>query len=239
MYNKNMKKLLKIPFTDKAIFLKRLNKYVGLVKLNNETTTIHIHDPGRLTELIFPGNEVLINRVNNPKRKTHFDLIAAKNDNEWILVNSMYHSKIAEKIIKYNLLFSDKIELIKSEVKFKNSRFDFLVKTCKTTTLIEVKGCTLRKENIALFPDAPTKRGNKHLLELIEAQKLGFKGILVILVFPQSKCFAPNFDTDKTFSQNFIKSLNHYINIFPIQLKYSPQFSNNNFQRNSSTMSKY
>ncbi|MBO8138943.1 MAG: DNA/RNA nuclease SfsA [Thermosipho sp. (in: Bacteria)] len=214
--------IFKIPFTHKGKFLERINKYVGLVELSNkELALVHIHDPGRLIELIFPGNEVLLKYISNPNRKTSYDLIAAKKQNEWVLVNSIYHRKIAEKLLNSGMIINDKILSIKPEIIFKNSRLDFYVKTKNFSFLIEVKGCTLSKNKIALFPDAPTKRGLKHLNELIEAQKLGFKTTLLILVFARSKCFSPNFEIDPKFSKTLLDAIQHKIEMIPVQLFYS------------------
>jgi sugar fermentation stimulation protein A len=224
--------LLKIPFTHNGIFLERINKYVGLVELSNKKQVLaHIHDPGRLKELIFPGNEVLLNFVSNLNRKTTFDLIAAKKQSEWVLINSMYHRNIAENLLKSKIIINDEVLLIRPEVKFKSSRLDFFVKTKGYSILIEVKGCTLSKNQTALFPDAPTKRGLKHLNELIDAQKMGFKTILLILVFSESKCFKPNFETDPDFSSTFLKLFKHQTSVIPVQLSYSYLDQNIKFEK--------
>ncbi|MBO8160086.1 MAG: DNA/RNA nuclease SfsA [Thermosipho sp. (in: Bacteria)] len=216
-------KLLKIPFSKKGIFLERTNKYLGKIKVNKEIIETHIHDPGRLNKLLYSGNEVLINYVESKTRKTSYDLIAAKKDSEWIIVNSMYHRKISEAILKSKIIFTNREDIIfiKPEVKFDQSRLDYLIKTKEFTALLEVKGCTLSTDGIALFPDAPTKRGTKHLNELIKAQKLGFKAILLILVFPNSHCFSPNNFIDKNFSKIFYEALDKFVEVIPVQLFYS------------------
>lgn len=86
---------------------------------------------------------------------------------------------------------------------------------------MEVKGCTLAEEKIALFPDAPTMRGNRHLNELIKAKRSGDEAVLLILVLvPKVKCFAPNKKIDPLFTDSFNKSLHIGVNIFPLLFSF-------------------
>ena len=66
-----------------------------------------------------------------------------------------------------------KFNQVKREVKFNdNTRFDFLVSNKNEQAFVEVKNVTLKREiDCAEFPDAPTTRGQKHLLELINAKE--------------------------------------------------------------------
>ena len=185
-----MKKILRIPYDKEAKFKKRLNKFLGITE---DGELIHIHDPGRI-EFLRPGSKVLLKREFNEGRKTKYDLIAVKS-NELIFTNSKYHSQIAETILK------EKFERIEKEVKVGESRIDFLVDGVP----LEVKGCTLVKNKIALFPDAPTKRGVKHLREIIK-----HNGYLMFLIFRRSKCFAPN-ELDKEFYNTFKTTLENFI----------------------------
>ncbi len=216
-----MKKLIKISPLHKAIFLKRLNKFLGIAKINGVEEKIHIHDPGRLSELLFPGNQILIKEENKPHRKTKYDLIAAFKNNNFVLIHSGYHRKIAEEIFRKKLIpeLSEYTQL-QAEVKYKNSRIDFKLSNSKKELWIEVKGCTLTKNGKALFPDAPTKRGTRHLKELIELKN----SAIIILIFRQdSKCFMPNIETDKEFAKTFIELYKSRIKIFPILLSFKEE----------------
>ncbi len=210
--------LLKISSLKEGIFLKRINKFLGIVKLNGYEKEIHIHDPGRLSELLFPTNKILIKEEDKPHRKTKFDLIAAFKNNHWVLVHSGYHRKIAEKIIQKGIIKEfKKYNKIHGEVKYNNSRIDFKLTNKQNELWLEVKGCTLTKNGIALFPDAPTKRGTRHLKELIE---LGNSAILILIFRKDSKCFMPNFDTDPEFAKNFKKLLEKKVKIYPVLLSF-------------------
>jgi sugar fermentation stimulation protein A len=142
----------------------------------------------------------------NPGRKTKYDLIAVK-ANEFIFTNSKYHSQIMENLLRKGIPFKPKE--IKKEVKVGESRIDFLVDGVP----LEVKGCTLVRNFIALFPDAPTVKGLRHLKEIIF-----HRGILVFLIFRKAKCFAPN-KLDGKFYETFIANYRK-IKIYPLQLSY-------------------
>lgn len=204
-------KIYNIGKTIKGIFIERPNRYLAKIKVNNEIENVHVHDPGRLHELLYTNNEVLIKKANNPKRKTKYDLIAAKKENEYVLVNSMYHRYIAEKILK------EKYKDLKAEVKYNNSRIDFLA---DNKIWIEIKGCTLSKNDVALFPDAPTNRGLKHLSELIELKNMGYETHVYFLIFSNAKFFSPNWETDPEFSKKLIEAKNTGVKIHPLLFSY-------------------
>lgn len=213
----------------KAIFKSRPNRFLSVVDITSpkkERVTneeVHVHDPGRLKELLYPGNQVLIRKATNPNRKTKWDTIAASYEKEWILVNSMYHSAIAEWIIKNpKVSHFGKLKSITPEPRIGKSRLDFLLENCEGKDIwVEVKGCTLAIDGIALFPDAPTERGRRHLETLISLKKKGLKAAVLILIFrPDAKCFAPNEETDYEFSKAFHSALKVGVKIYPLKFSY-------------------
>ncbi len=199
-----------------AVFISRENRFLGKVKIGDEEVRVHIHDPGRLQELLYEGNKVLLKKAHGKNRKTSWDLIAAKYENMWVFVNSSYHRKIAEIILKNSL----REYSLRAEVKIGRSRIDFIAEG-KEKIAIEVKGCTLARDSIALFPDAPTERGARHLQELMEFIEQGNHAMLLILVFREdSRCFLPNTQTDEKFSSLFWKAVKMGVKVRPMLLKY-------------------
>ncbi len=193
-----------------------MNKFLGEVIIRGRKELVHIHDPGRLKGILSKGNKVLLERVENEKRKTKWDLIAGFVGKEIVFLNSRYHEEIAERIIRdQEISLLGKVNVLRREVKRGNSRFDFLL---NDNFWIEVKGCTLVKRGIALFPDAPTKRGSKHIRELIEIGKRG-NAAIIFLIFRKAKCFSPNYEIDPTFSKLF-EIAKRYVKVFPLLLKY-------------------
>ena len=220
------KQIYRLDTEAKAIFLKRPNKYIAVVNIvepfKEKNVLVHVHDPGRLKEILFEGNELLLKYEKKPHRKTEWDVIAGKVDNNWVLIHSGYHRKIAENIFKNKILdFSKNFTQIKAEVKYKNHRIDFLGIKGTAKTWIEVKGCTLEKNNIALFPDAPTIRGVNHLKTLLELKNIGDNAVLLILIFAQNvKCFMPNNSTDKEFAKYFNLIIEQGVEVYPISLSF-------------------
>ena len=216
-----MIEILSLPKDEEGIFLERINRFVGLVKVKNDIVKAHVHDTGRLGELLYQGNRVLLKKAYGKERKTQWDVIASMYDGEWILTNSSYHSKIFYETLLKVEDFKEKKFKIRKEVKFGSSRLDFLLLTEGKEILVEVKGCTLRKGDMALFPDAPTERGRKHVYELIERVKAGYEAWLVFLVMhSKAKCFSPNKEQDRAFAEMFYKALESGIKVFPLKYMY-------------------
>ncbi len=209
----------KIQHDTQGVLLERKNRFLGLVDIGTEKVYAHIHDSGRLSDLLYPGNEVLLKKISKKERKTNWDIIFAKDRSFWILVNSGYHNKIAKTVIEKGLIPGiQDIEEIRKEPKIENGRLDFLIKDEKGNIWVEIKGCTLKKGNVALFPDAPTKRGQKHLKTLISLNERGEKVVLIFLVFrPDTKCFSINKDIDPLFANIFLSSIFKKIKIYPLQ----------------------
>ena len=213
--------LMEINHDKKGIFLNRPNRYLAEVEIDGLNELVHVHDPGRLKELLIPGTTAYLKRAANPLRKTKWDLIAVDNNNEKVLLNSAYHRYIAEAYLKnFKISKFGIYQTIKPEKKYKDSRIDFFLEKEDESIWIEVKGCTLTYEGTALFPDAPTKRGLKHLTELEELSE-NERAAVLILVFRKSKIFSPNFSTDPEFSSKLMEISKGKVEIYPIQLEFT------------------
>lgn len=221
--------VLDLKWDVEGTFKSRLNRFLGIVDIVNSrgkglrTERVHIHDPGRLKEILYQGNRVLLKRVEGNQRSTKYDIIAGFCDDEWVLVHSGYHRRIAEWVIKNEEIgLFGKIRGIKAETKLGHSRIDFLlIKDDGREIWVEVKGCTLARGGIALFPDAPTKRGRKHIQALISAKERGADSAILILVFrPDAICFAPNSEADPEFSSVFRSAVDVGVEVHPTVFRY-------------------
>ncbi len=191
----------------KGIFLSRPNRFIAEIKYEGRVESAHVHDPGRLKELLIKGAEVLFT---NSSGKLKYYIKAVKHNNEWVLIDSAQHSKIAMKIFSYLPEFS-KIREINKEITIGKSRIDFVL----DGTPLEVKGCTLVRNGLALFPDAPTERGTRHVEEIIK-----HKGIILFLIFRKADSFAPNWETDPKFSKKLSEARKKKINIICVQVSF-------------------
>lgn len=183
-------------------FEKRVNRFIAEVFLNGEKEQVHIKNTGRLKELLVPGAEVLLELSNNPNRKTKFSLIAAAKNGSWVNIDSQAPNQVVLEALKEgNIQAFRSLKLVKREVTYKHSRFDFYVEQDEKKGFIEVKGVTLEEGGIALFPDAPTARGTKHVMELIQAAKEGYTGtVLFVVQMKGCHAFTPHRDMDLAFA---------------------------------------
>ncbi len=220
--------IIKIPHDAEAIFKMRPNRYLGIVDIISpefqRNVPVHIHDPGRLEELLYPENRILLRSASGSHRKTQWDVLAARYDTQWVLIHSGYHRQIAEKILTNPELGPfPELKRIEAEIRLGHSRMDFRLELQNGKQIwVEVKGCTLAQNNIALFPDAPTKRGARHLRELMECKARGFEATILILIFrTDANCFAPNYVTDPEFSGLFYQAIEKGVLAYPCVLTYS------------------
>jgi sugar fermentation stimulation protein A len=158
--------------------------------------------------LLDEGNEVLISKNNDPKRKLKYTLEIIKINKRLVGVNTHFANKIAYHGLSNNLIKElSNNDNIKPEVFFnKETRFDFLIKKNKQKIFVEVKNVTLfRNKETAEFPDAVTTRGSKHLKTLIEATKKGYKSYLLFLIQIQGvEHFKIAKDIDKEYYENYL-----------------------------------
>ncbi|NEZ47986.1 DNA/RNA nuclease SfsA [Clostridium niameyense] len=185
-----------------AKFLKRPNRFQAYVDINGKIEMIHVPNTGRCKEILIPGCTVILRKEDNPSRKTKYDLIAAYKGNMLINIDSQIPNKVVKEALNNGKIQSLKMfNNIKTEKTFGNSRFDFKLEDMQSNEYyLEVKGVTFEKDKIAKFPDAPTERGTKHLLELIEAKKQNKgAGVLFLIQFDGAKVFSPYDDMDKNF----------------------------------------
>lgn len=177
------------------------NRFVIQVALD-EPQKVYLPNPGRLRELLLPGTTILLRRAQLPTRKTGYDAIAVRHKGLWVCIDS----RIPNQVILQELLrgripkFKNYTE-IRPEYQFGDSRFDFLLEDGHNC-MLEVKGCTLVRKKLALFPDAPTERGTRHLNNLVRAVQEGYRACILFLVQrPDAESFSPNDKTDPDFAE--------------------------------------
>ena len=202
----------------KGKFIERPNRFVAVVEVDCEIHRVHVKNTGRCKELLVPGCKVYLSVSDNPERKTKFDLIGVRrNDGEIINIDSIAPNKVAGEYIK--TLFPE-AKLIKPETFFEKSRFDFYIEDNSDKIFLEVKGVTLNIDGQACFPDAPTERGAKHLHELIEAKKAGFRAcVLFVIAMKGCSSFAPNSATDPKFAKALFEAKENGVEIFAVDCK--------------------
>lgn len=186
----------------KGYFVKRLNRFSALVSILGAQELVHVKNTGRLGELLLPGAAVYLQHsLDNPKRKTQWDLIAVESNGQIVNIDSQAPNRVFREFLESGA-FRDDIQKIQAESVYEDSRFDFRLELQSSVQFIEVKGVTLLKDNIAYFPDAPTLRGVKHIRGLMRAVEMGYKAAIVFIVqMKEVNAVRPNDKTQAVFGQ--------------------------------------
>ena len=164
--------------TKTAPFGSRPNRFTAIVELDGQKETVHVKNTGRCRELLLPGAEVVLEKSDNPNRKTKYDLISVRKENiGCVNIDSQVTNKVMAEWLK-----TQDYTLIRPEYTYGDSRIDFYMEKGEERYLMEVKGCTLEIDGIGYFPDAPTERGIKHLKELAKAVGKGYHAILAFVI---------------------------------------------------------
>ncbi len=183
----------------KGIFLLRPNRFIAKVLVDGKEETVHVKNTGRCRELLTENAEVFLSLSSNPARKTKYDLVAVKKGSKLINMDSQIPNDVAEEWLKKGNLFSADA-VIRREVTRGKSRFDFYIEDGERKIFLEVKGVTLENDGIAMFPDAPTERGVKHINELVSLKNQGYEAfVLFVIQMEEVTGFKPNDITHKAF----------------------------------------
>ena len=161
-----------------GIFVDRPNRFIAHVEVNGAVETVHVKNTGRCKELLLPGTAVRLEVSDNPKRKTKYDLVTAHQQGlGCVNMDSQAPNKVVGE-----WLAKQGYDYIKPEFTYGKSRIDFYMEKGEQKYLMEVKGCTLEVGGIGYFPDAPTERGVKHLRELAQAQRAGYRCAVAFVI---------------------------------------------------------
>ena len=220
---------------ESGIFLERPNRFTALVRINSEKHLVYLPDPGRLKELMIPGAEVIVEKRRN-SGKTNYDLLLIKSlkfpDKEEIFVSC--DSRLSNKFFSFgldrNMFEPFKKVAYRTEPPVEKGRLDFLLYE-DPPHYVEVKSVNLLDtDGVARFPDAPTKRGSKHLKELIRLKKEGYKTSIVFMINREDALeFSPFEEMDSLFSETLIKAKKAGVDI--IALKNRPGIKTEHLNR--------
>ncbi|MBE6571233.1 MAG: DNA/RNA nuclease SfsA [Ruminococcaceae bacterium] len=205
-----------------GVFISRENRFCATVSVDGKNETVHVKNTGRLKELLVSGACVYLSKSDNASRKTRYDLVAVQKGKRIVSIDSQAANTIAHEWICAKGYFG-KDAAVRREVTFGKSRFDFYIESGERKIFLEVKGCTLEKDGRALFPDAPTERGIKHIKELVECKNHGFEAyILFIIQMKGTDCFSPNDDTHPDFGAALRDAAKSGVNILALDCNVLP-----------------
>jgi len=215
------------PPLQKAVLLKRYKRFLADVRLQDHTLlTVHCPNSGSMLGCAEPDMEVCISDSQNPNRKYRYTLEMVRSGSCWVGINTARANDIVEEGIRGgNIPELDNLQELKREVKISPvSRLDFLLRQGKSEIYVEIKNCSLAENGRAMFPDAVTERGTKHLQELMALRQKGHRAIILFCIQRQdADFFAPAAHIDPQFAAALEQAAAKGVDILAYQAAVSPE----------------
>ncbi len=197
--------------------IQRYKRFLADIRLDSgDVITAHCPNSGSMLGCNIPGAPVRVSRANNPKRKLAFTWELIHVGKTWVGINTMRTNRIVEEaLLERKIDTLNHYDALSREVRYgTNSRADFLLEGGGKRIFIEVKNVTLVENGIALFPDAVTARGTKHLRELMQVVEEGHRGVIFFLVHREDASgFAPAHHIDKTYGRTLLEAIENGVEL--------------------------
>jgi sugar fermentation stimulation protein A len=206
--------------------IKRYKRFLADVILDDGTqVTAHCTNSGSMKSCLEDDAEVYLTPVNDPKRKTKFTWEMIHINGDWIGINTNHPNKIV-----YDAIVNGEVEKlngyteVKREVKFEDSRFDVMARNDDHICFVEVKNVTMKEGEYALFPDAKTERGRKHLETLIKVKQQGMRAVMFYVIQRQDVSkFGPAKEIDPAYAESLHKAVDAGVEIIAMMAKVTPE----------------
>jgi sugar fermentation stimulation protein A len=206
--------------------IKRYKRFLADVMLDDGNVVVaHCTNSGSMKSCLENGAEVYLSPVTDPKRKTRFTWEMIKINGSWVGINTGNPNKLAFEAISSGLIpeLSGYTNVMR-EVVFDDSRFDVFAENETEKCFVEVKNVTLKEGKYALFPDAVTTRGQKHLKTLMEVKAVGMRAVMLYIVQRTDvEVFAPAIGIDPEYAKALKLAVDAGVELIVIQVKVSPQ----------------
>lgn len=206
--------------------IKRYKRFLADVKLNTgEIITAHCPNTGTMLSCSTPGSPVALSISDNPKRKYPHTLEMVMDSSTWVGVNTARTNALVKEAIESGQISEFAHPLtVKSEIKTsEHTRLDLQVISNSSSIFVEVKNCSLAISHCAMFPDAVTTRGTKHLHELIRLKKSGQQSCIFFLVQRMdADKFSPATDIDPTYSEALMEAAAAGVMVLAYQAEVTP-----------------
>jgi sugar fermentation stimulation protein A len=185
-----------------ARLVDRPNRFLGVVEVQGSMELCFIPNPGRMHELMVPGANVYLLEKGGEHRKTRYDMVLVDHRGVMVGVDSrLPNTLVAEAVNAGRLREFKGYTVEKTEPVFQDSRLDLVLSDGQEQLMVETKSCTLVEEGVALFPDAPTKRGARHMGTLVKALEAGRAAVVFVIQRGDAHEFRPNDGTDPVFGE--------------------------------------
>jgi sugar fermentation stimulation protein A len=206
-----------------AFFVERDNRFVmELKKKDGEHIKAYIANPGRMEEFLVKNHPFYITSGNKGKYEYH--VVATQYQDSYILLDTIKINSVVEAMLNRDMIEPFKGDKsIRREFAINRSKFDFLIERLKGShcnpALLEVKSCSLVHNRVAMFPDAPTSRGKRHLEDLEALAKQGYDCYTLYLInHKKASKFLPNRHTDMDYTLQFLQSKHIHFMAYSIEM---------------------
>ena len=209
----------------RAKFKSRPNRFLVQVQVDGREEAAHLADPGRLRELLLPGVTLLLKRESGERRKTRYTVFLVRQGDIWVCVDTRMPNKVAREALESAQLapFAGYDE-VRAEVTRGKSRIDFLLTaSSRPPCWVEVKSVSLVEGRRALFPDAPTSRGARHVRELTEIVCQGERAaVLFLLQRADADVFSPHEERDPELARALQEAVDQGVEVYAYRSLVSP-----------------
>lgn len=206
--------------------LRRYKRFLADVELaGGEVVTAHCPNTGSLSGCLEAGARAVLRDSADPKRKLRYTFQTVEVDGTWVNVDTgLPNAVVAEAVERGRLHPLAGYETQRREVRYgENSRIDLLLERGDERCYVEVKSTTLARGTLALFPDAVTTRGRKHLVELARMVDEGYRGVILFLVSRADVTrFAPADDIDPEYGRTLREVVAHGVEALAYTTKVEP-----------------
>jgi sugar fermentation stimulation protein A len=217
---------MKFEGLQKGKLIKRYKRFLTDIELEDGSVILaHCANSGSMKSCLEEGADVYCSPVKDPKRKTRFTWEMIRIGTGWVGINTGIPNQVAFEWIRKGVITGfEKYDIMRREVKWEDSRFDIFLENAVEKCFVEVKNVTLKVGDVAMFPDAVTTRGRKHLETLIRVKKKGMRAVMLYFVQRMDvEAFAPAADIDPAYAETLNIAIAAGVEVLVVQAKVTPE----------------
>ena len=207
--------------------IRRYKRFLADIQLNDEEViTAHCPNSGSMLSCDIPGSEVLLSYQQNPKRKFAYTWEMIKINSIWVGINTIVPNRLVYESIMENKIseLTGYREIFREQKVGQKSRLDLMLRDKKNVCYVEIKNVTLVENGMALFPDAVTTRGTRHLQELIRLKEQGHRAVMLFVIQREDgQCFAPADNIDPIYGKTLREAHSKGVEILPYRSIVAPE----------------
>lgn len=198
---------VRLPELVRGIFVQRDNRFRATVLVDDRPCAARVASSGRMQELLVPGATIWLAPALKPGRRTTYDLLLVEHGDTLVSVDSHLPNRLWPEFIQREGWLGEPVHELAAERPYGSSRLDFVLTAVDARTWMEVKSVTLVQNGRALFPDAPTTRGTRHVQELTRAVAEGDRAAVIFVIQRNDAAtFSAHVQADPLFAATLVEA---------------------------------